>query len=307
MYLVQSADADSPQIAVSGDGVYVVYDEDSQDRLAGGSGGSGGNAVYAAFTNDRGATWTVDVAIEGGFNSNRPKVVANDDVVVVYLEHFPNGANVPAFTWSTDGGATWAPSIEVPGAGPDSDEGNSINESLPIAIDERSNIAVAIFHDNRITGSNELYTTTARISVPIGTDYCSSNPNSTGVPGVMAASGSELIELQDLRFFGSDLPNEAFGFIITSQTQDLVPNPMGSSGVLCLGGSIGRGVGGVIVNTGTTGTFEIQTFLNAFPQPTGSVPVLAGETWNFQFWHRDVDGMGGSTSNLTNALSITFE
>ncbi|MEL6431751.1 MAG: hypothetical protein AAFR54_21450, partial [Planctomycetota bacterium] len=41
--------------------------------------------------------------------------------------------------------------------------------------------------------------------------------------------------------------------------------------------------------------------------PDGSVvsPVLAGETWYYQAWHRDVVG-GAQTTNLTDAVAVTY-
>jgi hypothetical protein len=36
------------------------------------------------------------------------------------------------------------------------------------------------------------------------------------------------------------------------------------------------------------------------------VAVNVGDTWNFQAWYRDSDGMGGATSNFTDGLSIDF-
>ena len=33
---------------------------------------------------------------------------------------------------------------------------------------------------------------------------------------------------------------------------------------------------------------------------------LAGETWSWQAWYRDVDGGGTSTSNLSSAVGVTF-
>jgi hypothetical protein len=42
-----------------------------------------------------------------------------------------------------------------------------------------------------------------------------------------------------------------------------------------------------------------------FPQPNGTVPVMAGETWSFQCWHRDVAG-GAATSNFSEGVSLTF-
>jgi hypothetical protein len=41
------------------------------------------------------------------------------------------------------------------------------------------------------------------------------------------------------------------------------------------------------------------------PQPMGNVSAAPGETWYFQYWHRDfINGM--STSNFSNAVKIVF-
>lgn len=40
-----------------------------------------------------------------------------------------------------------------------------------------------------------------------------------------------------------------------------------------------------------------------WPQPTGFIAVLPGDSYNFQYWFRDV----GSTSNFSDALSVTFQ
>ena len=50
-------------------------------------------------------------------------------------------------------------------------------------------------------------------------------------------------------------------------------------------------------------TFSIQVDLTAVPQPTGTVAVQPGDTWNFQAWYRDL----GGTNNFTDAVSVTFQ
>jgi hypothetical protein len=141
----------------------------------------------------------------------------------------------------------------------------------------------------------------------IGTNYCGPGvPNSTGASGVMSASGSNSVASNDLVLEAGSLPNNAFGYFVTSTTQGMVPQPGGSLGVLCLGGSIGRYVGaGQIQNTGMTGAFSLAVDLTQHPTPMGIVSVAAGETWNFQGWHRDSVG-GVAVSNFTDAYEITF-
>ena len=141
----------------------------------------------------------------------------------------------------------------------------------------------------------------------IGTNYCGpAVPNSTGASGAMSATGSNVVANNDLTLVASDLPNNAFGFFLTSLSQGNVPQPGGSLGVLCLGGSIGRYVGpGQIQNTGLTGSFSLLLDLTQTPTPTGFISVAAGETRNFQAWHRDNVG-GNAVSNFTDGLSVTF-
>ena len=102
------------------------------------------------------------------------------------------------------------------------------------------------------------------------------------------------------------MPNNSFGFFLTSRTQGFVQNPGGSQGNLCLGGGIGRYVGpGQIKNSGAVGRFTLTLNLTQTPTPTGLVSIAAGETWNFQTWYRDSVG-GVATSNFTNGRSVPF-
>jgi hypothetical protein len=142
----------------------------------------------------------------------------------------------------------------------------------------------------------------------VGTAYCGpAVANSTGAPGTTRGTGSSVVATNNLTLTADSLPNNAFGFFLTSMTQGNVPQPGGSLGVLCLGGSIGRYVGpGQIQNTGGTGAFSLLLDLTQTPTPTGLVAVAAGETWNFQAWHRDSVG-GAAVSNFTDGLSVGFQ
>ena len=140
----------------------------------------------------------------------------------------------------------------------------------------------------------------------IGTAYCAPANNSTGVAGALSATGFTNVATNDVTLQVEDLPNNSFGFFLTSRTQGFVMGPGNSAGNLCLGGSIGRYVGaGQIQNSGATGSFALQINLNQMPQPAGFVSAVAGETWNFQCWYRDVLS-GVPTSNFTQGLSIAF-
>jgi hypothetical protein len=145
-------------------------------------------------------------------------------------------------------------------------------------------------------------------TVLLGTSYCTpAVPNSTGSSGGISATGSQAVAANNVTLEASSLPLNSFGFFLTSRTQGMVNQPGGSQGVLCLGGSIGRYVGpGQIQNSGASGSFSLVIDLAATPTPTGFVQVVAGETWNFQSWHRDAVG-GTATSNFTDGLAIPFQ
>jgi hypothetical protein len=142
----------------------------------------------------------------------------------------------------------------------------------------------------------------------VGTEYCApAVPNSTGIPGQISASGSLVVANNALALTARDLPNNSFGYFLTSRTQTNIPQPGGSLGVLCVGGLIGRYVGpGQIQSTGATGAIFLLLNLDRIPTPAGPVAAVAGQTWNFQAWHRDAVG-GVVVSNFTSAVSVTMQ
>ncbi len=141
----------------------------------------------------------------------------------------------------------------------------------------------------------------------IGNNYCQTNPNSTGAMSLISATGSLFVADNDVTLAATQLPTFAFGLFIVSRTQGFNMNPGGSSGNLCLGGQIGRYVGpGQVQNSGASGEIFLPIDLSAMPQPNGFEMAVAGDTWNFQCWHRDV-GAGTLASNFTNGLEIVFQ
>ncbi|MEZ6014776.1 MAG: hypothetical protein R3F49_06670 [Planctomycetota bacterium] len=141
----------------------------------------------------------------------------------------------------------------------------------------------------------------------LGTNYCGpAVANSTGASAVISGTGSLVVADNNFNLTATALPQNAFAFFITSQTQGNVPMAGGGAGTICLGGAVGRSVGNAIINSGATGVVSVLANLNSMPQPTGPVAVMVGETWNFQCWYRDAVG-GAATSNFTDGLSVTFQ
>jgi len=138
---------------------------------------------------------------------------------------------------------------------------------------------------------------------PPPVNYCTAQPNSTGAPASISASGSQVVASNDLTLHAAGMPPGQFGILLTSMTQG--SSPLGA-GTLCLGGSIVRFQGpGQVLQASPGGEFSLQIDLTAIPAGT-PVAVAAGETWNFQAWFRDVDPVLGNTANLTDGLEVPF-
>ena len=138
----------------------------------------------------------------------------------------------------------------------------------------------------------------------LGTNYCGpAVPNSSGLSGIMDASGSKVVADNALVLDARQLAVNKFGYFLVSDTQSFIPNPGGSQGNLCLGGTIGRYVKDV-ASTGSNGEISLQINLDKLPAPL-NVAVNPGETWNFQLWFRDQNPE--QTSNFTDALAIKFD
>ena len=142
----------------------------------------------------------------------------------------------------------------------------------------------------------------------LGVSYCGpAVANSSGGSAVMTVTGTGPLPF-DMTLTASSIPNDAFGYFLTSMDQGFTPMPGGISvGNLCLGGNTGRYLGvGQIVNSGTTGTLTITVSTDDTPQGAVFVPILPGQTWNFQAWFRDALPGGAPTSNFTDGRSVTF-
>ncbi|MGD2016640.1 MAG: hypothetical protein PVJ89_00875 [Planctomycetota bacterium] len=135
-------------------------------------------------------------------------------------------------------------------------------------------------------------------------NYCTAVPNSTGVASSIIASNVDLT-LRTMDLEGVNITPNAFGYFLASLNSGFVPNAGGSQGNLCLSGSIGRGVGGGILFSGTGGTFSTVVDLDQIPTPTGSTSVMSGDRWHFQGWHRD-SVLGFATSNFTDGVWVQY-
>ena len=138
----------------------------------------------------------------------------------------------------------------------------------------------------------------------VGSQYCGANANSTGSSAWITAVKTSQVPSGDLQLRVSDLPPGEFGIFVTSQGNGVTPNAGGSAGNLCVSGAIGRFNASVGMSS-VNGTRNHFIGLGSLPTPTGTTSAQIGETWNFQYWTRDMVN-GSATSNYSNAIAVSF-
>jgi FG-GAP repeat len=137
--------------------------------------------------------------------------------------------------------------------------------------------------------------------LPLGEVICEGQPNSTGLPAQLVAKGGIAVSTGALRLTATDIPILRPVVFLASRTGDQAITPGGSQGLLCLGAPIARWM--PPVDSGFVGQADLTVDPGAIPLDP-AYAIQPGETWYFQAWYRD--GNPQPTSNLTNALGITF-
>ncbi len=140
----------------------------------------------------------------------------------------------------------------------------------------------------------------------LGVALCSpAVANSTGAPSELWAFGSDTAADNNLELHVIGLPTQTLGYFLVSPDMGFAANPGGSTGNLCIvGPSIARYAGDV-QSSGNGAKVMFTPDLTFVPQPNGNQSTSAGQTWCFQYWHRDF-AMGSVTSNFSDARCITY-
>lgn len=131
--------------------------------------------------------------------------------------------------------------------------------------------------------------------------YCVTSPNSVGPGARIGFSGSTSIANNDLSLNGFGAPPTTFSGFIYSPDQDQVPT---ANGTLCVGSStLGFFARTNAVQTNNLGFVQLPFDNTVAPLP--QLQVNAGETWYFQFVHRDVIS-GSAVFRYSDGLAVTF-
>jgi len=138
----------------------------------------------------------------------------------------------------------------------------------------------------------------------VGAPACVSVLNSIGRRAHLTGSGSSSVLDDDLTLDARNLPAGQTALLAGSRSSAFTPFPGGSSGVLCLGGGVGRYLE-LLTAADAQGDARFELDLAALATPSGPVPAAPGDRWLFQVWYRDTSG-GATSSNFTDALEVRF-
>ena len=163
-------------------------------------------------------------------------------------------------------------------------------------------VATETFNSSPTWGFGDVTLTSDR---SVGTELCAGVANSTGEGALLSATGSEVAADNAVCFQVTGLPENSTGYFLNSRQSILLSGPGGSQGDLCIASlAMGRHSADVL-DSGATGSVDYTVDLTALPRPMGAVTAMAGETWYWQYWYRDVTPT--STSNFSGARCITFQ
>ncbi len=140
----------------------------------------------------------------------------------------------------------------------------------------------------------------------LGESICSpAVSNSSGVPASILTAGSRLVENNATTLHVNGLPTDQAGFFLNGSNSAFVPMAGGSQGNLCLGGAVGRySRAGEVQDSGAFGAIGLTIDLTDSPGAMGPFAILAGQSYFFQAWYRDVNP--AATSNFSDAVGVDF-
>ncbi|MFT4539719.1 MAG: glucose/arabinose dehydrogenase [Planctomycetota bacterium] len=131
--------------------------------------------------------------------------------------------------------------------------------------------------------------------------FCSTSPNSIGSGAVLGSSGSVSVTNNNLTLNVNGAAPNQFGLFYYGPNQTSLAF---GDGVRCVGGSTFR------LNPVTLSDFfgDNSKALDFTTGVTGggTGQILAGSSWNFQYWYRDPGGPGGTGYNLSDGLNALF-
>jgi len=131
----------------------------------------------------------------------------------------------------------------------------------------------------------------------VGTNYCITNPNSTGASSIILATGNTIAAENDFWLHVAGAPPDKFGLFFYGLNQTQVPF---GDGIRCIGGAVQRLR--PTLQTDATGRGSREVNMAGAPV-LSDISLVVPVSMNFQFWHRDNQG----STNLTDGLEVDFQ
>jgi len=207
--------------------------------------------------------------------------------------------------YSTNGASgPWVPiAFSVPAGDPSVGSAHSLDWIVPDQVTSTARVRVVM---NGAGGASweDVSDGDFAIDPSLGVRGCAGQaPNSTGVSSTLHLVGSDVAADNALTLAVVDLPPSSFGLALNSDTTASVPMAGGGQGTLCLGGSIGRHVAHVS-SANSFGHVAVPIDLTSLPRGAQSIAAMAGQTYTFQWWHRDF--VPTATSNFSDTATVTL-
>ncbi len=282
--------SESPSI--SADGRYVAFHSIASTLVSGDSNGTGD-----VFVRDRQSSTTELVSVDSGeAQADSGSLEASISVSGRYVAFTSWASNLvvgdtntipDVFVRDRQDGTTERVSVDSAGA-----QGNGWSEVPSISADGRC-VAFKSLATNLVAGDTNGCDDVLLRAEP-GTKYCTANPNSTGSPADLEASGSPSSGAGDLLLTSMPVPNQNGIFF---HGANVVQIPFGN-GFLCTNGGIARGA--IVMGVGNVATYFYDN-----SDAMHSLAAFIGSTRNFQHWFRD-PAAGGAFFNTSNAMAIAI-
>jgi hypothetical protein len=316
----ESQDVFGRSIAVSGDTLVVgALGEDSQATGVNSdqSGNDLPNAGAAYVFQRSGSTWSQEAYLKASntdpFDWFGWSVATSGDIVTVGApnedstareinggEHndFANASGA-AYVFARSNGV-WSQQAYLKASNADSED----EFGYSVAAAGATVVVGADGQGGLLPNSGAAYVFAGFVDPGVGDIVCIGTPNSTNFAGALTALGSPFVADNSLALEVTCCPPDTFGLMVTTSSNGApIQSISVGEGVLCIGNpQIGRFPPTMTTATGTA--FQVVD-LSAIPTNAGPATAVPGDTYYFQFWHRDF--IGSSSSNLTGAVSISLQ
>lgn len=210
-----------------------------------------------------------------------------------------SGDDVMEVDVSDDDGATWIPVMVVEGAETWRTHAFRLTDFAAPTNEVRLRFSVEDTAPPSVTEAAIDFLRVTEIDCDressLGEPYCTLVPNSSGNPAAIAASGSAVVQENDLELAVTGLPPGQFGLFFFGP--DALQTPSGD-GFLCVGGSLVR----LFPPSLADSMGMVRESVDLGPHAGAIAPGL---TSRFQFWFRDVPA-GNTGYGFSNAVRIDW-